>query len=483
MKVLFIYYDTASSEPPRIGFGVAYLSAFLKKHGHYTKLCYFRSNEDVMYTLSTIKKWEPDIIAHSSTSSSFYSVGTVAKKIRDSFPGLFQICGGNHVSLCPDELVRLPEFDAICIGYGEYPLLELVEAIQEGRDYRKIENLFIRHGGEIIKNPQRQFPTDLDSFMPCDREMFIEELKRFSIPVPFNGIFGYNMQEFIFCRGCPFDCSFCCNHILKTLGHGKYINFPSVSKCIEELEQVKRDMKMTGVAIHDDIFTLKKSWFREFAEEYRKRISLPYVCNLRVNCFNEDDVKYLKNSGCVIAILGIESGNEYIRNEIMRKGIKQEDIIKAYDLLHKYGIKTHSQNLIGVPCETPELFLDTIRINARIMPNHASLSIFYPYRGTVLYDRCKNENLFVNSGNDKQFQERRDTKLKLPDFPRKYILFYIKNFSTLIKYEHCINKHRFLKRFFSLYLWNQSMIAIFMGIFHRSKLLLSWILPKYPEKA
>ncbi|MHA2039717.1 MAG: B12-binding domain-containing radical SAM protein, partial [Promethearchaeota archaeon] len=277
-------------------------------------------------------------------------------------------------------------------------------------------------------------------------------------------------------------CTFCCNHALKKLGHGPYIRFPSVSKCMEELEQAKEDTKMTGVAIHDDIFTLNKRWFREFAEEYRKRISLPYVCNLRVNCFNEDDVRYLKDSGCIIAILGIESGNEYIRNEIMRKGIKQEDIVKAYNLLHQYGIKTHSQNLIGVPCETPEHFLDTVRINARILPNNASLSVFYPYPGTVLYDRCVNDNLFINSANQKKFQERRDTKLKLPDFPRRYILFYVKNFKNLVQYEFFINKYRFFRKIFSLNPWNQIMVVFFMGIFSRFLLFYRGYCQNIPER-
>ncbi|MCK5506523.1 MAG: radical SAM protein, partial [Thermodesulfovibrionia bacterium] len=441
------------------------------------------SNADEQYALSIIRDWKPDIIAHSSTSSSFYSVANVIKEIKRNFSTLLQICGGVHVSLCPDELLNLPELDAICIGYGEYPLLELAEAIQDGKEHLKIKNFHFRYNGQIIKNSVRDFPSDIDSFIPCDREIFLDELKRFSIPVPFNGIFGDNMQEFVFCRGCPYNCSFCCNHALKKLGHGSYISFPSVSKCMEELEKAKQDIKMTGVAIHDDIFTLNKGWFREFAEEYRKKVSLPYVCNLRVNCFNEDDVRYLKDSGCVIAILGIESGNEYIRNTIMRKGIKQEDIIKAYNLLHQYGIRTHSQNLIAVPSETPEHFLDTIRINARIMPNNASLSIFYPYPGTALFDRCENENLFANSTNPKNFQERRDTKLELPEFPRKDILFYVKNFRSLIQYEFLINKYGIFRRIFFLNVRNQIFVVFFMGILGRLKLLLSRIMPKYPKKA
>jgi radical SAM superfamily enzyme YgiQ (UPF0313 family) len=465
MKVLFVYYDTSASDPPRIGFGVAYLSAFLKKHGHETKLSYFRSSNELNYTLSLIEEWEPQIVAHSSTSSSFYSVGDVVRKIRRRFPDLFQICGGNHVSLLPDEFLKLPELDAICIGYGEYPLSELADAIQDGKDYKNIKNLHIRFNGKIIKNSLREFPEDLDSFIPCDRKLFLDELNRHSIPLPYDtGIFGKNVQEFIFSRGCPFECTFCCNHALKKLGSGKYINFPSVSKCIDEMVQVKQEMNMTGVDIHDDILTLNKNWFRDFMLEYKKKVSLPFICNLRVNCFNKEDVRYLKESGCAVAVLGIESGNEYIRNKVMRKKIKYEDIISAYNLLHKFGIITFSQNIIGLPEETPGRFLDTIRINARIIPNYTQLYVFYPYPGTVLYNHCVKENLFEERNNEILSHERVDTILKLPDFPREDILFYMNNFKRLIRYEYLSNRYGIIKKILPLNLKNQKIIIRVMGI-------------------
>ena len=464
MKVLFIYYDTASSEPPRIGFGVAYLSGYLKRRGHETRLCYFRSPEDLDYALSIIREWSPGMVAHSATSSSFFSVPEVARRVRAEHGNIFQICGGNHVSLLPEELEKTPELDAICIGYGEELLLELVEAIEGGNDFSDIKNLHLRRGGDVVKNPTREFPTDLDSFIPCDREIFFEEFKRFEMPpVPFGGELGVNIQEFIFCRGCPYDCTFCCNHALKTLGTGKYVRYPSVSKCIEELSLVKDETGMTGVAFHDDIFTLNKSWFREFSREYVKKVALPYVCNLRANCLSEDDVKLLKDSGCKFAILGVESGNEYIRNVVMKKNLKGEDIVVAYELLHEYGISTYSQNMIGLPEETPERFLDTVRINASIRPNSASLSVFFPYPGTVLYDRCVEEDLFDEAREDGSFRERKDTKLKLPNFPRDEIVFYVENFDLLIRYEYLSNKYKLMKKLFPLCLERQRAVVLFMS--------------------
>ncbi|MFH1776940.1 MAG: cobalamin-dependent protein [Candidatus Omnitrophota bacterium] len=282
MKVLFIYFDTASSEPPRIGMGVAYLSAYLKKSRHASKLCYFRSSEDINHVLTIIKEWSPNIIAYSATTSSFFSISDVTKKVKADFPDLFQICGGYHISMCPDEFLNRPELDAICVGYGEQHLLELAEAIQNGKKYLNIRNIFFRHNGKIIKNALRPFPKELDSFMPCDRQIFMHELRRFSIPIPFGGIFGENLQEFIFCRGCPFDCSFCCNHAFKKMGVGKYICYPSVSKCIKNNLFKKEENQKIFKERKDTI--LKLSYFtNEFMQFYLKNfknlIQFEYLSN------------------------------------------------------------------------------------------------------------------------------------------------------------------------------------------------------------
>ena len=142
---------------------------------------------------------------------------------------------------------------------------------------------------------------------------------------------------------------------------------------------------------------------------------------MRIGTFTEQDVHLLKKSNCRSVIIGIESGNEHIRIHVLRKKIgSNEDIIKGFKLFQACGISTASQNMIGVPEETFDTFYDTVRINAYIMPNKASMSVFYPYPGTNLYDKVLADHLLPdNHMYDPQILERKESLLKLPGFSKK----------------------------------------------------------------
>ena len=75
------------------------------------------------------------------------------------------------MSLTPAEEM-LEIFDALCIGEGEYPGLELVEQLSEGKSPSGIMNLWIKQADGIEKNPTRPFLQDMDELPFPDREMW-----------------------------------------------------------------------------------------------------------------------------------------------------------------------------------------------------------------------------------------------------------------------------------------------------------------------
>jgi radical SAM superfamily enzyme YgiQ (UPF0313 family) len=436
MRVLFLYLDTNSSVGPRIAPGVAFLSGYLKRNNIETDLCYINSSADEEYCINTLQNLKTDIIAVSSVTSSFPRAKKLIKRIKEEFPEVFTICGGAHVSLCPEEISLTEGLDAICLGYGEEALLELVQSIEKGKIDYGIKNLYFNANGKIIKNELRVFCDKLDAYFPEDRAIFYKEFDR-------KGLEDTESQEFIFCRGCPFDCTYCSNHILKTLGKGKYINYPEVETCIDDIKQAMKVRKIKRISFHDDIFTLNKPWFKRFTEQYAKEIGLPFMCNARIGNIDEEDIITLKNANCKRIIFGIESGNYYIRNTVLNKKIgSNSDIIKVYKLVQKHGIATLSQNLVGVPEENFERFYDTVKINAAIMPNSATISVYYPYPGTDLYKKAKNDGLFKNGSNisNQDFVEREESLLELPDFSKQSIEYCAKHFKQMIFGEYVLTR-------------------------------------------
>ena len=145
-------------------------------------------------------------------------------------------------------------------------------------------------------------------------------------------------------------------------------------------------------------------------------------------------MRLLKSANIDRVFLGLESGNDYIRNTIMKKAIAKEQIIKAVELLHGYDICLHLQNIIGVPHETPKKFIDTIKLNAESWPAFSEFGVFYPYPKTELHDMCVRENLISKNYDD--VIERNYPVLDLPYFPKSKIMFYFHNFRHLIRYQY-----------------------------------------------
>jgi hypothetical protein len=91
--------------------------------------------------------------------------------------------------------------------------------------------------------------------------------------------------------------------------------------------------------------------------------------------------------------IGLESGSEIIRREILKRNYSNKDIIDAVSLARKYGLKVFFYNLIGIPGETLSDFKETLRINRICMPDVSIPHVFFPYPGTELYNLCKDFKL------------------------------------------------------------------------------------------
>jgi radical SAM superfamily enzyme YgiQ (UPF0313 family) len=184
--------------------------------------------------------------------------------------------------------------------------------------------------------------------------------------------------------------------------------------------------------IWDDTFGLDKQWANEFCREYKDRIGIKFDCLSRANVVDEEFIKMLKEAGCYRISFGIESGNEYVRNQIMNRKMSNEQIIRAFSLAQKYGLETNAINIIGVPGETEEMIWDTIMLNRKVHPITSGVNIFYPYKGTNLGDECFSKGL-VNEEQYRKFsQERRESVLNYSEDYKRKLMYYYKNWPVLV---------------------------------------------------
>lgn len=433
MKILFVYSlaETQSSlkpltSPEQINFGISYIAGLLKKNGHEPNIIVLsstRQRKSFEIMDQNIKEFKPDIIGFHIISTQYPFLSEVALRTKEKYPDIYLIAGGPHVSINPDDVITGP-FNAICIGEGEYPTLELTQKLSQGEPLTNIANLWIRTGNKVEKNPTRPFLGNLNNLPFPYRDMWFPWIKE-HIGSRFSILLG---------RGCYFNCTYCSNHVLRRVANGDYVRFRSPDNIISEIRDLHNKFPDKQEYFFEvELFNINKKWMLELCEKlkmFNDSLIKPliYGTNIRITPNSDFDNIFASCARANIKYLtvGLESGSERIRRKVMRRIYSNDDVIRMAEQARKHGLQFGFQNMIGLPSETEEDFMETIKLNRICQPDWYYLSIFFPYPGTELANYCEEMGLLNKKINS--LMERKKLYLDLPTFPpgrlkKRFFLF------------------------------------------------------------
>ncbi len=369
-------------------FGPLVLSAVLKRRGHDCDLKVLAADRR-SGVLEAIDSFRPQVLAFSISSFGYRWAVDLAREVKER-SDVLTVVGGPHPTYFP-EVVREAGIDLGCRGEGELALADLADAVDAGRDPREIPNLtYVGEAGEVVQNPLRPLIEDLDQLPFADRSLLFRH--------PALGKLSY--KRFMVGRGCPYGCTYCFNRAAQKMyrGLGRYVRHRSPDNVIAEIEEVRRRWGLATVGFIDDTFTTDKRWLLAFLDRYRAEIGVPFTCLTRVNEVDEEVAGALAAAGCHYVSFGLEVGNERIRTEVLKRRMSDAEIRAKAALLHRAGIPFLTFNMFGVPGETAEDGLRTVRLNADIGTDLVGTSVFTPLHGTDIYDTSLREGLLEPSG-------------------------------------------------------------------------------------
>ena len=357
--------------------GVMYLSAVLKARGHACEILVEPFEREPLADKAL--QMCPDIIAFSCLTSDYH---WALEKIRSLKPRsrALMVMGGTHITLNPEEAIAETEVDVICRGEGEYPLLELAEALDVDRDYSSIRNLWVKKDGRIIRNEIRNLVEDLDSLPFPDRALYAKYpffRKRGKRPVHLS-------------RGCPYSCSFCHNVSKKAIyrSKGKYVRWRSKTSVLAEIEDLRAKCYVRVVHFIDDSFGVDGPWLIDFLESLShlegKQPTLQ--ASLRADMVTEELCRAFRNYGVgkFRMRFAVETGDEQFRRQVLKKDISNVTLLNAARLFNRYKVEFATYNIVGLPGESLEQALDTLRLNLLLKPSFAICFIYQPFPGTEL---------------------------------------------------------------------------------------------------
>ena len=133
-------------------------------------------------------------------------------------------------------------------------------------------------------------------------------------------------------RGCPFKCHFCASKVT----FGTNVTYRSKENVIEEIRWLRKNFGVDLIMYFDDTFTLHRKKVLEVCHAM-KREKVNWTCNIRVDCVDEELLQIMSESGCVLVLVGVESGNDSVLGQIEKRQTT-EQINNCFRLLNKYNI-------------------------------------------------------------------------------------------------------------------------------------------------
>jgi len=392
--------------------GLGAISAYVKRAGHEVALAYIGPRWNSRPFQRQVRSFAPHVIGFYTTEDQLRFARQLLRQLGSERP--FTVFGGPFATLNPEFLEEEPLLDALCVGEGELATTELLCRLAEGADPGDVPGLWVRRGSEIVRNPPPPFLADLDALPPVDRSLFAEapEIRHVGITQI------CHRNSFRISRGCPYGCTFCSNKRLSQAQDGRFTRFRSVAAVMREIEDVIAAYHPAEIYFEDDTFTLKEGWVDEFVVAYPEVTRLPFEFFSHIGPSTLDVLEKLRRVGGRRVSFGVESGNEEIRSRVLGKRFSNQQVVEVFREARRMGYQAEAFVMAGLPDETPHSFGDTAELLREIQPDLYSVSIYFPFRGTALYEYALEQGYLKGPVDlDASFVSRRRALLQMPEFP------------------------------------------------------------------
>lgn len=382
-RFVLLSYANASPFPYHAWTPLAILAigAYLEQHG--IEIEYFDERIHKKKRFKELVKRRPLLIGL-STMTCFQIKNTLklARLARKIDPEIPLVWGGTHPSMCAEQTLEAPLVDFVVKGEGEQTMLELVQALQEGKkDFSHIDGLGWKSNGKNIINRDRDF-LDIEKLpFPYDgkgREILEAYLKRTEDTLE---NIGYESS-----RGCPHRCGFCYNVYF----HKNVCRVKSLEKVRSELVKLK-ELGVYKMTFYDDTFLAGRKEMMHSICDLLKELNFKWIANVRINTFTPELLKKFEESGCVYLFFGVESPDDEVLRYI-RKGQNRRMIDEGIKVVSQGNIKTLYSLMIGLPNETDEQLQRTLDFADEIRRRHPGAEVpiqpYVPLPGTLLYEEA-----------------------------------------------------------------------------------------------
>ena len=423
MKILFLYPNFGGDG--KIPIGMALLMTILNNEGHKIELFdvsfiagehnhndellerigavketdtshlydYHTPSEIDDLLISKIKNFSPDLVGSTIVEDNYKYCHRLLKIIKTIDPEIPTIVGGSTPSIAASVVIENPYIDYLIQGEAEGPMSEFCSLMEKNEDVTKTASLWHKKNGDVHHNELAPL-TNLDELPVMDWSWWDDAhlIKAYEGKL-------YRSGRIEMSRGCPQKCTYCINETWRNTFFetgSKLIRKKSVRKVIDEAKFLKEKYNLDMFFFCDDNFlALTRDKMDEFRDLWKEEVGLPFWINTTLESVTEWRLAALSECGCAGIGIGLESGNEWFRNHILKRNTKNgnEILIETFNLIKQHGIRATANAMIGFPGETKADMFETIKMMKRIKPASYDITFVAPYIGTPIHDLAYSRGL------------------------------------------------------------------------------------------
>jgi radical SAM superfamily enzyme YgiQ (UPF0313 family) len=299
----------------------------------------------------------------------------VCAQIRRHYPQLRIALYGGAVPSLLFRIERDPVIDYAVLGEPD----DVVAELMRGQELPEIAGLLFREANGWRRTTERKTDRDLDR-LPFPRWELLP-YERYVIPKS-STMGRMRFLPILTSRGCPFGCSYC----PYPTGQGLKWRYRSPGNVVEEMEHLVRDFRVEYVLFRDPMFSLNQKRVVAICEEILRRgLRVKWACETRVDCLEEPTIAIMARAGCTGINFGVESSDPEIQKGVHRKPILVQEFIEKVALCRRHHIRTFAFFIVGLPGDTVDTILDTVRFAVEIGASWTQFTVATPFIGTKLH--------------------------------------------------------------------------------------------------
>ncbi len=345
-----------------------------------------------------------------SGTTSMIGALALAEEIKRNLPALKICFVGSHTSALPKEVLSYPCVDIVLQNEGVYALHELLQSDLDddlqtikGIGYKKQEadgftSPVLNPPQKIV--PQSRMDVDLPGYAwdllpykekPLDlyRAHFWHAEFSQEKRTPFAAIYTS--------LGCNFGCDFCMINIINRVdnsdqvdaSHSRGMRFWSPDWVGREMKKLA-DYGVKTLRISDEMFFLNRKYYEPVLQQ---AIDQDFGFNMwtysRIDTVRKDYLELFKKAGVNWLALGVEAGNQKVRQEVSKGSFQEVNIRDICKIINDADINIISNYIFGFPDDDLETMQETLDLALELNTEMANMYPCQALPGSPMYHTAK----------------------------------------------------------------------------------------------